>query len=152
MHAFLLSLIGLGSSKCLFCGNVSYSYMTGVRARLDYIYFDGKDSCTCRLTSAIEVTKGFPSFTKAYRLSYPALDGVLQGYAWYITASHWKLEIITLHNALKWVFSIVKHEKHGTKQFTVNMLDHTNTECYNLESTHNEIYTQTINCNWPLHV
>lgn len=79
MHAFLLSLIGLGSSKCLFCGNVSYSYMTGVRARLDYIYFDGKDSCTCRLTSAIEVTKGFPSFTKAYRLSYPALDGVLQG-------------------------------------------------------------------------
>lgn len=79
MHAFLLSLIGLGSSKCLFCGNVSYSYMTGVRARLDYIYFDGKDSCTCRLASAIEVTKGFPSFTKAYRLSYPALDGVLQG-------------------------------------------------------------------------
>lgn len=37
MHAFLLSLIGLGSSKCLFCGNVSDSYITGVRARLDYI-------------------------------------------------------------------------------------------------------------------
>lgn len=64
MHAFLLSLIGLGSSKCLFWGNVSDSYITGVRARLDYILL-GRT-----VTSAIEVTKGFPSFTETYRLPY----------------------------------------------------------------------------------
>lgn len=37
MYVFLLFLIGLGSFKCLFCGNVFYFYMIGVRVWFDFI-------------------------------------------------------------------------------------------------------------------
>lgn len=37
MYVFLLFLIGLGSFKCLFCGNVFDFYIIGVRVWFDYI-------------------------------------------------------------------------------------------------------------------
>lgn len=70
MYVFLLFLIGLGSFKCLFCGNVFYFYMIGVRVWFDYIYFDGKDSCICRFIFVIEVIKGFLFFIEIYCLLY----------------------------------------------------------------------------------
>lgn len=37
MYVFLLFLIGLGSFKCLFCGNVFDFYIIGGRVWFDYI-------------------------------------------------------------------------------------------------------------------